>query len=123
MISKTVFFFIAVCLLSACATLQTQIDPTLGDWDYVIENLPRGEPEGTFTIAKDADGYTGTLQRNGGDNGVPLEEIALENGVLESSRFQAQGNTVVMSGAFEGESFEGTLSVRGRTFPISAVKK
>lgn len=123
MISKIVFSFIAVCLLSACATLQTQVDPTVGEWNYVIENLPRGEPEGTFTIAKDGDGYTGTLQRNGGDNSVPLEEIALENGVLESSRFQAQGNTVVMSGAFEGESFAGTLAVRGRTFPITAVKQ
>lgn len=122
MISKIVYSFIAVCLLSACATLQTQVDPTLGDWDYVIENLPRGEPEGTFTIAKDGEGYTGTLRRKGGD-GVALDDIVIAGNLLESSRFQAQGNTVVMSGAFEGESFEGTLSVRGRTFPISAVKK
>ena len=76
MILKLVFSLIAVCLLGACATLQTQLDPTVGEWKYVIENLPRGEPEGTFTIAKDGDGYTGTLQRNGGDNSVPLEEIA-----------------------------------------------
>ena len=122
MIPKLVFSFIAVCLLSACATLQTPADPTLGDWDYVIENLPRGEPEGTFTIAKDGEGYTGTLRRKGGD-GVALDDIVIAGNLLESSRFQAQGNTVVMSGAFEGESFEGTLSVRGRTFPISAVKK
>lgn len=122
MISKIVYSFIAVCLLSACETLQTQVDPTLGDWDYVIENLPRGEPEGTFTIAKDGEGYTGTLRRKGGD-GVALDDIVIAGNLLESSRFQAQGNTVVMSGAFEGESFEGTLSVRGRTFPISAVKK
>ena len=108
-------------LVGACATLQTQVDPTVGEWKHVIENLPCGEPEGTFTIAKDGDGYKGTLQRNGGDNSVPLEEIALENGVLESSRFRPR-EMVVMSGA-EGESFEGTLAVRGRTFPITAVKK
>ncbi len=122
MIPKLVFSFIAVCLLSACATLQTPVDPTLGDWDYVIENLPRGEPEGTFTIAKDGEGYTGTLRRKGGD-GVTLDDIVIAGNLLESSRFQAQGNTVVMSGTFEGGSFEGTLVVRGRSFSITAVNK
>ena len=39
MIPKLVFSFIAVCLLSACATLQTPVDPTLGDWDYVIRDI------------------------------------------------------------------------------------
>ena len=109
-------------LLGACATLQTQVDPTLGEWQYVIENLPRGEPEGIFTIANGGEGYTGTLQRKGGD-GVALDDIVIADNVLESSSFSAQGNTVVMSGAFEGESFEGTLSVMGRTFPITAEKK
>ena len=123
MISKVIFSLIAACLLGACATLQTQVDPTLGDWQYAIENLPRGEPEGTFTIAKDEENYTGTLQRRGDDDSVALDDIAMEGGVLESSRFPAQGNTVVMSGAFEGDSFEGTLSVMGRTFPITAIKK
>jgi len=108
--------------MGACATLQTQVDPTLGEWQYVIENLPRGEPEGMFTIAKDGEGYTGKLQRKGGD-GVALDDIVIAVNVLESSSFSAQGNTVVMSGAFEGESFEGTLSVMGRTFPITAEKK
>ena len=122
MIFKIIFSLIAVSLLGACATLQTQVDPTLGEWQYVIENLPRGEPEGMFTIAKDGEGYTGKLQRKGGD-GVALDDIVIADNVLESSSFPAQGNTVVMSGAFEGESFEGTLSVMGRTFPITAEKK
>ncbi|MBT6381579.1 MAG: hypothetical protein HOJ89_15370 [Opitutales bacterium] len=122
MIFKIIFSLIAVSLLGACATLQTQVDPTLGEWQYVIENLPRGEPEGMFTIAKDGEGYTGKLQRKGGD-GVALDDIVIAVNVLESSSFSAQGNTVVMSGAFEGESFEGTLSVMGRTFPITAEKK
>ncbi|MBT3481305.1 MAG: hypothetical protein HN457_07755 [Opitutales bacterium] len=122
MIFKIIFSLIAVSLMGACATLQTQVDPTLGEWQYVIENLPRGEPEGMFTIAKDGEGYTGKLQRKGGD-GVALDDIVIAVNVLESSSFSAQGNTVVMSGAFEGESFEGTLSVMGRTFPITAEKK
>jgi len=122
MISKLIFSLIAVSLLGACATLQRQADPTLGEWQYVIENLPRGEPEGTFTIAKDGEGYAGTLLRKGGDI-VALDDITIENNVLESSRFQAEGNSVMMSGTFEGESFRGTLSVRGRNFPITAVKK
>ncbi len=122
MIFKIILSLIAVSLLGACATLQTQVDPTLGEWQYVIENLPRGEPEGMFTIAKDGEGYTGKLQRKGGD-GVALDDIVIADNVLESSSFPAQGNTVVMSGAFEGESFEGTLSVMGRTFPITAEKK
>ena len=122
MIRNILLSLIAASLLGACATLQIKMDPALGEWQYVIENLPRGEPEGTFTIAKDGDGYAGTLLRKGGDT-VALDDIALENSVLESSRFQAEGNSVVMSGTFEGESFSGTLSVRGRNFPITAVKK
>ena len=42
---------------------------------------------------------------------------------LESSRFRAGRYSVNMSGTFEGDSFEGTLTVIGRTFPITAVKK
>ena len=119
---KFVFSLVAVSLLSACASLQTQVDPVLGEWQYVIENLPRGEPEGSFTIVNNGDGYTGTLQQKG-DEAVPLEDIVLENGVLESSRFAARRFSVTMSGTFEGDSFEGTISVSGRTFPISAARK
>jgi hypothetical protein len=119
---KLISSLVAVSLLGACATLQTQVDPTLGEWQYVVENLPRGEPEGAFTIAKDEGGYAGTLRRKGGD-GVALDDIVIAGNLLESSRFQAQGNTVLMSGTFEGDSFEGTLTVMGRTFPITAVRK
>ena len=117
-----VFSLIVASLLGACASLQTQVGPVLGEWQYVVENLPRGEPEGSFTIVKSGDGYTGTLQRKG-DQAVPLDEIILENGVLESSNFTTQGYSVTMSGTFEGDSFEGTLSVSGRTFPITAARK
>ena len=53
----------------------------------------------------------------------PLEDIIIDNGVLESSGFNTQGYSVIMSGTFEGDSFTGTLSTIGRTFPISAEKK
>ena len=119
---RIVFSLFLVSLLGACASLQTQVDPVLGEWQYVIENLPQGEPEGSFTIVNNGDGYTGTLQRKG-DQPVPLENIILENGVLESSGFSTDGYSVVMSGTFEGDAFEGTLSVIGRTFPITAVRK
>ena len=120
MISKLLFSLIAVSLLAGCASLQTQVDPTVGDWQYVIENLPRGEPEGSFTIANDGAGYAGTLTRKGGDS-VDLDDIAIADNALESSRFSAEGNTVVMSGTFEGESFTGALSVMGRNFPITCL--
>jgi hypothetical protein len=119
---KIVFSLVVATLLGACASLQMQIDPVLGEWQYVIENLPQGEPEGSFTIVKNGDGYTGTLQRKG-DQAVPLEDIIMEKGVLESSGFNTQGYSVTMSGTFEGDSFTGTLSVIGRTFPITAEKK
>ena len=66
-----VFSLFVASLLGACASLQTQVDPVLGEWQYVIENLPRGEPEGSFTIVNNGDGYAGTLQRKG-DQPVPL---------------------------------------------------
>ncbi|QXD23323.1 hypothetical protein F7C95_15525 [Opitutia bacterium ISCC 51] len=119
---KIVFSMVVAILLGACASLQTQVDPVLGEWQYVIENLPQGEPEGIFTIVKEGDGYSGTLQRKG-DQAVPLVDIIMGSGVLESSGFNTRGYSVVMSGTFEGASFTGTLSTIGRTFPISAEKK
>ena len=62
MIFKIIFSLIAVSLMGACATLQTQVDPTLGEWQYVIENLPRGEPEGMFTIEKGS--FLGKYRQN-----------------------------------------------------------
>ena len=61
MIQRTLIFMIAVFIAYGCATSRKVVDISIGEWEYVVKNLPDGETEGTFIIAKDGDQYIGIL--------------------------------------------------------------
>lgn len=93
----------------------------LGEWEYVIKDLPDGDTKGTLQIKLEGDKYVGTIQSDQGS--IPLKDLVIENEKLKSASFQAQGYNVGLSGTFSGDAFTGKIRAAGYDFPMTAVKK
>ncbi|MCK5370071.1 MAG: hypothetical protein KAQ62_16030, partial [Cyclobacteriaceae bacterium] len=76
--------------------------------------------EGTFTIAKDGDQYTGILHGEQGD--LNLDNVVIEDDDLVCT-FDYNGYTIDMTGNFVGDTFTGQISVDYNEFLMSAVRK
>lgn len=93
----------------------------VGEWDYVIKNLPDGDTKGVLSIKWEGDKYVGTLQ---GDQGsLQLKNLVIENKELKNASFEAQGYAIEMNGAFAGNTFTGKIRAAGYDFPMTATKK
>lgn len=120
MIQRVMIFMIAVFIAYGCATSKKVADISVGEWEYVLRDTPNGDVEGTFTITKDGDSYSGALHTAEGD--APLNNVAVENNELTST-FDYSGYTIDMTGVFSGDTFTGKCSVEYNDFPMTAVRK
>jgi hypothetical protein len=94
---------------------------SLGEWEYVIKDLPDGDTKGILHIQQEGGKYVGTIQSDMGS--IPLKDLVIENEKLKSASFQAQGYNVGLSGTFSGDAFTGKISAAGYDFPVTAVRK
>ena len=121
MIQRVMIFMIAAFVAYACATSKKAVDISIGEWEYVIKDLPDlGDIEGTFTIAKDGDQYIGILHGEQGD--MNLDNVVIENDDLVCT-FDYNGYTIDMTGNFVGDTFTGQISVDYNEFLMTAVRK
>ncbi len=120
MTNKLLLLISSLILLAGCATTSIQVDPVVGTWNHKIENLPRGDPEGSFTIRKNGDGYEGSISNSQGP--TEMSDIEISGSTLEDSNFEAQGYSIQMTGTFEGETFTGKISTQGYEFPMTATR-
>ena len=120
MIQRTLIFMIAVFIAYGCATSKKVVDISIGEWEYVIKDTPDGDVEGTFSITKDGDNYSGALHTAQGD--APLNNVLIEDDKLVST-FDYSGYTIDMTGVFAGDTFTGKCSVEYNEFPMTAVRK
>lgn len=95
--------------------------PAVGEWEYVIKDLPDGDSKGVLSIKRDGDKYVGTIQSDQGS--IPLKNLLIDHKELKKASFEAQGYAIDMSGAFEGDAFTGKISAAGYDFPMTAVRK
>lgn len=103
---------------------ESKVDPdqsAVGEWEYVISNLPDGDSKGVLTIKQEGYKYVGTIQSDQGS--LPLKNLVIENKELKNASFEAQGYAIDMSGAFEGDAFTGKIRAAGYDFPMTAVRK
>lgn len=95
--------------------------PAVGEWDYIIRDLPDGDTKGTLSIKNEGGKYVGTIQSEQGS--IPLKNLVIENKALKSASFNAQGYDIGMSGTFEGDAFTGKISAAGYNFPMTAKRQ
>ena len=108
-------------MAGGCATLDEAPDPLVGTWDHLIENLPQGNPNGSFSITKEEGVYSGLLHGDNGD--FELNDIEVGGNELTNSYFITQGYTVYMTGIFEDDGFTGKIETEGNEFRMTAVRK
>ncbi len=118
---QRVFIFLVVALVAyACASSKKVADASIGTWEYVIKNTPEGDLNGTLVIAKEGDDYSGYLESSQGR--IDLNEVSIQDGNL-NSKFNYMGYQVLMSGIFEGNMFNGKVSVDYNDFMMTATRK
>ena len=118
---QRIFIFLVVALVAyACASSKKVADVSIGTWDYVIKNTPEGDLNGTLVIAKEGDAYSGYLESSQGR--IDLNEVSVQEGNL-NSKFDYMGYQVLMSGLFEGNMFNGKVSVDYNDFMMTATRK
>jgi hypothetical protein len=91
-------------------------DPS-GNWNYTVTGTPNGTVEGTMTITKNGDSYSGELQSPIGSTN--LNNLEIEGQTL-SADFDYSGTEIQMSGTFEGDSFNGEVAAGYDSFDMTA---
>ena len=120
MIENLLMLLIATAVISGCTTIYEQPDPILGQWKFTFSDLPQGDPEGLLAIAKVEGVYSGTIANSTGE--YELNDLLIEENDLVGSSFNYQGNTIGLSGVFEGTVLTGQTSLRNRTFNFAGEK-
>lgn len=107
---------------SSCASTKIAKNPNapyIGEWEYVVEELPV-DIDGTLVITEVEGVLNGTLINPMGE--MEIGVITIAEGVLTAS-FDADGNFIDLSGTFEGDSYNGVLTVQDTDFPMTMKKK
>jgi len=94
-----------------------EVSAVLGTWSYTLES-PGGELSGTIAIEGDASGLEGTFAGPRGEE-QDLESISFDGTTLSFSIDSPQGSSLSVSVTVQGETFEGSVSTPGGSFPIT----
>ncbi len=108
-------------LWAGCATTKTTASKYVGNWDYVVRNLPDGDVNGIMTISQEGDEFKGDIKSDDGSISINMEDLKIEVNKL-TSYFYYEGMKINMSGDFDGPDFTGSITVDYNEFPISARK-
>jgi hypothetical protein len=115
---KITAIFFSFLILAACASSKKLADSYAGKWGYEIET-PQGNYNGNMEIIKDGKIFTGKLNSDMGS--VDLNDLVIKDGKL-TANFDMQGNSINISGDFQGEVFNGNVEAGGFQIPFKATK-
>jgi hypothetical protein len=115
------FILAAVLFWYGCAATKTTSSRYVGNWDYVVRNLPDGDVNGIMTISQEGDAYKGDIKSDDGSISISMQDLKIEDDKL-TSYFYFQGMKIDMAGDFDGGNFTGSISVDYNQFPMTAQK-
>ena len=107
--------------LSSCASMRLAKDPNaqyMGEWEYVVEELPV-DIDGTLVLSQEEGVIKTTMITPMGE--LEIDGLTIEEGTLKAE-FDAQGNLIELEGKFEGETYNGYLTVQDTDFVMTAKK-
>ncbi len=97
--------------------VTADVSAVVGTWSYTLET-PGGELSGTITIEGDQSGLEGTFTGPQG-NEQELQPVSFDGTTLSFTVDSPQSGFVPVSVTMEGETFEGSASTSGGSFPIT----
>lgn len=121
MIQRIMIFIISSIIIFGCAVSNNMgTDEYVGEWEYIVSDLPDGDETGILVISKIDGVYKGLIQSSQGD--IKINELKIENGNLSGS-YNDMENDISISAKIEGDSLSGNLGAEGYEFPVKATKK
>ena len=119
-----------ISLFSACHTTKdgnTLVprsvwldDPYIGDWDFVIKDMPSGDATGILYIEREGYAYRGSVAVENGE--TDINKLSIEESRMKGY-FKYKGFKVNVKGVFEGDTFEGKVGVTLISYPFVARKR
>ena len=121
MIQRIMIFTIAAFIVFACAVSNKMgTDEYVGEWEYIVSDLPDGDETGILVISKIEGVYKGLIQSSQGD--IKITGLKIENGNF-SGTYNNMGYEIGISAKIEGDTLSGKLAAEGYEFPVNATKK
>ena len=113
---------VMIFIFSGCsATRKTAGAGVEGIWEYAIVGAPQGDVHGNMVITKASNVYKGSLNLPDGAQ-TDISDLAIVKKVL-TGKFEFSNMTINMTGTFETDTYTGTVSSQGYSFPMTATKK
>ena len=97
-------------------TVSGDVSAVVGTWSYTLET-PQGEFSGTLTLEGDQSGLSGTFVGPQGDS-QDISSVSFDGSTLSITVSTPRGS-LSLTVTVEGETFEGTASLGGQSFPVS----
>jgi hypothetical protein len=104
--------------LGCAATRSTYV----GNWDYLVRNVPDGDLTGLLIIRVEEDGYKCHVLSSDGMADFDMEQCTIEDNILTGYYYQ-DGNRVDITGAFSEEKLFGTVRFDTYEFPLELIKQ
>jgi hypothetical protein len=126
MIKKNVFRSVAAAMLVilvasfTSAPIAKKFSP-VGTWEYSIVDVPPEYQNGMMVITKTKGGLNVSMGP-GGDYMSEAQDVVYKKKNLEFN-LQVEYETITISGTFDKDAFEGTVSLSQGDFEISALRK
>lgn len=109
----------ALLAAMACKSSRQLAYSPVGNWSYVISQTPYGEVSGTFVLTKSGEQYEGRME--GEEGTIALGNLKVADKKLFAN-FNFQGYQLELTGTFEGEAFDGSVSMDYNVFPMKATR-
>lgn len=111
----------AAVLAFGCAVSNKMgTDEYVGEWEYIVSDLPDGDETGILVISKIDGEYKGLIQSSNGD--IKVDGLKIEGGNMSGS-YNNSGYDVNINCKIEGDSLSGKLAAEGYEFNVIATKK
>ena len=116
---NSVILAVILLLWTGCASTKKLSSAYVGKWDYDLDT-PQGNIKGYMDIKNDGKVFTASFNSDMGS--VDLNDLVIQDGKL-TANFDMQGNTIDVSGSFNGDLFDGKIGAGGFEMPFKATRE
>jgi len=114
--NSSVILSVIMLLWTGCASTKKLASAYVGKWNYDLDT-PQGNIKGYMDIKNDGKVYTAAFNSDMGT--IDLNNLVIKDGKLTAT-FDIQGNTLDVSGSFNGDVFDGKIGGGGFEMPFKA---
>ncbi|NIJ54375.1 hypothetical protein [Dyadobacter arcticus] len=109
---------VAICTLTAKASIETKAIDLIGTWKYTVSNVPPEYESGTITFQQKGDKIVGFV----GEEMTELKDLKVDEQKITFKR-DFEGRILIVNLVMDGEMLKGNIVADDEEYPITAVKE